>query len=137
MSAHLICAVAKPCTGGRQGTVPGLCTGAFVCMLLQWTYNELGILRVKFVSRSRHIQVAPSYEAQLRSTSPPASDLPGHSKPWSHNIFDSLGFRRISDDEYLAKMKATRDVYLRQIEVLEREPEEKRRMDSKESRDKA
>ncbi|KIM79741.1 hypothetical protein PILCRDRAFT_555089 [Piloderma croceum F 1598] len=121
---------------GRPGLVPGLCTGAFICTLLQWTYNELGIARVKFVSRNRHAQVAPaSPTLQLPSSPPLTSDnrpteLP---RPLSYKILGFLGFQRISDEEYLTKMKATRDHYLRQIEVLEREAEEKSREDLSES----
>jgi hypothetical protein len=125
-------------SGGRPGLVPGLCTGAFICTLLQWTYNELGIAKVKFVSRNRRSQVAPappnlqppsspSLTSNNRPTEPP--------RPFSYKILSFLGFQRISDEEHLTKMKATRDHYLRQIEVLEREAEEKSREDSSESKD--
>jgi hypothetical protein len=46
-----------------------------------------------------------------------------------------IGFHHISDDEYLAKLKALKAVYLRKIEVLEKEAEEKSREDSSESKD--
>jgi len=121
-------------SGGRPGLVPGLCTGAFICTLLQWTYNELGIARVKFVYRSQVALAPPNLQ---RPSSPPltSDNRPTEPpRPLSYKILSFLGFQRISDEEYLTKMKATRDHYLRQIEVLEREAEEKSREDSNESK---
>jgi len=126
------------CKRGRPGLVPGLCTGAFVCTLLQWTYNELSIARVKYVSRNRHSQVVPAVHGSSHPPPLPATSdhIPSEpTTPWTHKIYDLMGFRHISDDEHLVKLKALRAVYLQQMEVLEKEAEEKSREDSSESKD--
>jgi hypothetical protein len=89
---------------------------------------------VKFVSRNRHDQVAPTPPNLQRPSSPPLTSDNRPTEPLSYKILSFLGFQHISDEEYLIKMKATRDHYLRQIEVLEREAEEKSREDSSESK---
>jgi len=120
---------------GRPGLVPGLCTGAFVCTLLQWTYNEFSIARVKYVSHSRHSQVVPAVHGSSLTPPLPAASDPEPTTPWTHKIYDFIGFRHIPDDEYLVKLKALRAIYLQQIEVLEKEGEEKSREDSSQSED--
>src|SRR5882762_5096037 len=96
--------------GGRWGLVPGLCTGALACTLLQWTYNELGVARVKYVSRSEHLQIVSTH----RSASDPVP--PGPPKSWSETFLDFIGIYRIPDEELLVKMKAARLVLLGRIE---------------------
>jgi hypothetical protein len=109
--------------GGRPGLVPGLCTGTLVCTLLQWTYNELGIARVKYVSRTK----VPPSPHKSHPTSSPASERPPPElqRPWSHKVLEFFGFQHISDEEYLARLKTTRDSALRRIEMLEREADKK------------
>lgn len=116
------------CPGGRLGIVPGLCTGGVVCALLQWTYNELSIRRIKYVSRIvRHSspQISPAVPASQPSTPPAPSVLPEPSNRWGDRVLQTLGFRSLSDEELLAKLKATRDEHLRRIKVLEKEVEGK------------
>jgi len=50
-------------------------------------------------------------------------------------FFDFLGFQRLSDEEYLVKLRATRDRYLRQIAALEKDAKENGGDDSSKSGD--
>ncbi|KAG1770353.1 hypothetical protein EV702DRAFT_978070, partial [Suillus placidus] len=110
---------------GRSGTVPGLATGAVMCGLFQWAFNEFDILRITHVSRVVHAQPLPVT---------PAAPVPTHSLPvaapepprsLTDRIFAVFG-HRMSDEEYLNRVKTQRDNHLRRIEQLERERDEKR-----------
>ncbi|KAG2349561.1 hypothetical protein BDR05DRAFT_237797 [Suillus weaverae] len=110
---------------GRSGTVPGLATGAVMCGLFQWAFNEFDILRITHVSRVVHTQPVPVT---------PAASVPTHSLPiaapepprsLTDRIFAVFG-HRISDEEYLNRVITQRDNHLRRIEQLERERDEKR-----------
>lgn len=109
---------------GRSGTIPGLATGAVMCGLFQWAFNEFDILRITHVSRAVHTQPVPVI---------PAAPVPTHSLPvaapephrtLTDRIFAVFG-HRISDEEYLNRVKAQRDHHLRRIEQLELERGEK------------
>jgi hypothetical protein len=56
-------------------------------------------------------------------------------KSRSGRFFDFLGFQRLSDEEYLVKLRATRDRYLRQIAALEKDAKENGGDDSSKSGD--
>lgn len=121
-----------PFLGGRRGIVPGLTTGALFCTALQLAYNEFGVARVKYVSRKLR---DPSYVPPSAPPAPaaplpsPLDQQPPAEPPTSffQGIITSLGFARVSDGEYVAKLKRTRAVYLKRIEILEQEIEEERR----------
>lgn len=97
-----------------MGLVPGIATGAFACTLLQLVFNELGIARVKYVSRSPQSPTSTTTSG-LQPQLPPESP-----KPLSGRILNFLGFHRMSDEEMLKSLKAKREHYLRQIETLEK-----------------
>ncbi|RDX56469.1 hypothetical protein OH76DRAFT_389373 [Lentinus brumalis] len=108
---------------GRARILSGARTGAIICTVLQLGYNELGVMRVKFVSR------------KIKETRPPAdvvpvSDAPTPvSDPSRLSIFDRLvrviGFRKLTDEEYLEALKKQRDEALARIAVIERERRER------------
>ncbi|KAG1756441.1 uncharacterized protein EDB91DRAFT_1041305, partial [Suillus paluster] len=114
---------------GRSGTVPGLVTGAVMCGLLQWAFNEFDILRITHISRVAHTPPVPTIPATPAPTEyrPPSLPVttPELPKSLTDQIFAMLG-HKISDEEYLDRMKAQRDNHLRRIEQLERERDEKR-----------
>jgi len=121
---------------GRPGFIPGFFTGALVCTLLQLSYNELGIARVKYVSQKPRPPVAPAAPASQPSIPPPTLNhtlAPEPSKWWGDRILRVLGFQSLSDEELLVKLKTTRDGHLRRIEILEKEAEEKKRGDFSDS----
>ncbi|KAG1754418.1 hypothetical protein EDB19DRAFT_1892422 [Suillus lakei] len=114
---------------GRSGTVPGLATGAVMCGLLQWAFNEFDILRITHVSRVTHTLPVPATPAAPVPTEPHHPSLPVAApeppRSLADRIFAMFG-HRISDKEYLDRVKAQRDNHLRRIEQLERERDEKR-----------
>ncbi|OJA15186.1 hypothetical protein AZE42_09492 [Rhizopogon vesiculosus] len=115
---------------GRSGTVPGLATGAVMCGLLQWAFNEFDIQRITYISRAAHPRPIPSIPAAPAlpiETRPPYFPVTAPEPPRSltDRFFSMFGYK-ISDEEYLDRIKAQRDNHLRRIEQLEREREEKR-----------
>lgn len=110
---------------GRSGTVPGLATGAVMCGLFQWAFNEFDILRITHVSRVVHTQPAPAIPAAPVATSSLPVAAPEPPRSLTDRIFAVFG-HRISDEEYLNRVKAQRDNHLRRIEQLERERDEER-----------
>lgn len=109
---------------GRSGTIPGLATGAVMCGLFQWAFNEFDILRITHVSRVVHTQPVPVTPAAPVPTYLPVA-APEPPRTLTDRIFAVFG-HRISDEEYLNRVKAQRDHHLRRIEQLERERDEKR-----------
>ncbi|KAI0362400.1 hypothetical protein OH77DRAFT_49082 [Trametes cingulata] len=108
----------------RKGRVmAGARTAALICTLLQLGYNELGVMRVKYVTR-RIQETQPRFDA----TPAPPPTLPEAQKEpkitFVDRIMGIIGFRKLSDEEYLKTLKKQRDEALARIAVLEREREE-------------
>ncbi|KAH7889640.1 hypothetical protein F5I97DRAFT_566246 [Phlebopus sp. FC_14] len=122
---------------GRPGLISGLGTGALMCTLLQWTINEFRIFRLSRLSQSLAAPIetaAPNTESDSTRPQPRARASPSAFKytafetaSWSDSILSMLS-RRISDEEYLRRLKAQRDAHLRRIEELEKELDQGRRM---------
>lgn len=110
---------------GKLGTIPGLATGAVLCGLFQWAFNEFDILRITHVSQVVHTQPVPVIPAVPVPTYSLAVAAPEPSRTLTDRVFAVFG-HRISDEEYLNRVKAQRDHHLRRIEQLERERGEKR-----------
>ena len=89
-------------------------TGAIICSVLQLAYNEFGVMRIKLVSRQ--IQEARTQPSPLEDSRQQTT------------IFDRflglIGFRKLSEEEYLQTLKKQRDEALARIAVLEREHRE-------------
>ncbi|KIK90564.1 hypothetical protein PAXRUDRAFT_801276 [Paxillus rubicundulus Ve08.2h10] len=116
---------------GRRGLVPGLATGALVCFLLQWTSNEFDIVRIHYLSQNSIVQnqhTAPSVgdaaTSSLKIPRPSIPDLgvvdPVEVDSLTDRLLSMFG-RRVSDDEYLKRLKVQRDSHLRRIAELEEE----------------
>jgi hypothetical protein len=89
--------------------------GSVFCAVGQLLYNELGVQRVKFVSRT-------SPAASPRRPLPSASEiteLPVPKEPLFDRIIHAIGFKKVPDEEYLAQMKEERATHLRRIAELE------------------
>lgn len=123
---------------GKVGLVPGLGTGALLCTLLQWGVNELHIFRIRHVYRTTTTSLpvigdksdtVNSYHANDRLV-PPSMQTVSYqhqeAESWGDRILSAFG-RRVSNDDYLKRLKTKRDTYLRRIEELERELQEKPR----------
>ncbi|KAI6022721.1 hypothetical protein EDC04DRAFT_2506953, partial [Pisolithus marmoratus] len=118
---------------GKVGLVSGLGTGALLCTLLQWGVNELHIFRIRYVYRTTATSLPAVGDESDAVKGHDANDrlvLPSvqmvsyqHQKAesWGDRILSAFG-RRVSDDDYLKRLKTERDTYLRRIEELEREP---------------
>lgn len=87
--------------------MPGGAACGAAALLVQLAYNELGIARVKYVSRSTR----------------PARPIMAAAEPQSLSLgrrfLTFLGLKPLSDEEYLETLKEKRELYLRRIKVLE------------------
>ena len=116
--------------GGRRGLAPGLTTGALVCTLLQWCFNEFDIFRIRYVSetsvasaqQTKHGSVDASENSPAEpSTHTAMQPIPAET-PVSRSLMDhilSMFGQRLSDEEHLERLKMERDSYLRRIAKLE------------------
>jgi hypothetical protein len=75
----------------------------------------MGIARIKYLSQLRP---KSSLDTSLKNPST-SQQLPGHPISFMERTMISLGLRKVSDEEYLKRMKQTRDGYLEQIRILE------------------
>jgi hypothetical protein len=94
--------------------------GSVFCTLGQVLYNEMGVQRIKFISRRYHTpsqSPTPSTVSELTEPSVPKKTL-------LDRMIHAIGINRLSDEEYLAQMKEKRAAYLRRIEKLEVQLEE-------------
>jgi len=109
---------------GPKGAVPGMNTGMIACSLIQLLYNEAGVARVKYVMKtmqaSRDTPLPPAVQEIPNASH---SDSP---RPAFERILSMLGFHRMSNEEYLERLKEKRDGYLRRIAELEQEAERKK-----------
>ncbi|KAH8106794.1 hypothetical protein BXZ70DRAFT_915116 [Cristinia sonorae] len=122
---------------GRAGIVPGAITASLVCTFLQLAVNELGITRLKFIqeqlqkSQAEGDQVVQSLPTAQQSQSPiavPQNTIQiapaAPAMPTSERIFGWFGFQKVSDEDYLRRLKAERETHLKRIAELEREQAE-------------
>lgn len=106
--------------GGTRGTFTGIMFGSVFGILGQTLYNEMGVQRLKFISRRYPI-------SSQRPTSPAVSGLAEPSvpkKPLLDRMIHVIGISRLTDEEYLAQMREKRAAYLRRIEKLEAQLDE-------------
>ncbi|KZT09650.1 uncharacterized protein LAESUDRAFT_646500, partial [Laetiporus sulphureus 93-53] len=109
---------------GRTGIVPGITTGGIVCAIIQFAFNEVGVARVKYISKKLRAQQEPT-RAPIASSSSPSGSV--DASPWTarlDRLLTLFGFTRMSDEEYVTKLKAKRASYLEQIADLEKQVEE-------------
>ncbi|KAI9446499.1 hypothetical protein H4582DRAFT_569999 [Lactarius indigo] len=100
---------------GTRGALPGMIFGSVFCAVGQLLYNELGVQRVKFVSRT-----SPTASPRPPLPSPSSvTELPVLKEPLFDRMIHAIGLKRVSDEEYLAQMRAERTAYLQRIAELE------------------
>lgn len=98
-------------SAGRQAILPGMLFFGAACTLLQLIYNEATITRLRYISG-------------LKINAPPNEThaTPGtRSKTVSERFLNMIGIHQVTEEEYLEKMKVTRDRHLRRIEELEQQ----------------
>ncbi|KAI0797594.1 hypothetical protein C8Q75DRAFT_9599 [Abortiporus biennis] len=102
---------------GPRGILPGMVTASIVCTLLQLGYNEIGVARIRYVSRQLQ---ASSQKLQIQPNSNEPLEPP---KSISDRVAGWLGISKVSDEEYLRRLKRQRENYLVRIAELEKEKE--------------
>ncbi|KAI0664643.1 hypothetical protein C8Q70DRAFT_938621 [Cubamyces menziesii] len=110
----------------RRGNVlAGARTAGLLCALVQLGYNELGVMRIKYVSRKLQEAQRP---ADVVAPTPVPVPTEAADKPkvsFVDRLMGIIGFRKLSDEEYLKVLKKQRDEALERIAVLERERSER------------
>ena len=104
------------CLGGVAGIWAGARTAGIICTVLQFGFNELTVMRVKFVSRKiqeshRPPEIAPA----------PANKPEEPRTPIVDRLMAVIGFRKLTDEEYLKVLKKQRNEALERIAVLKNE----------------
>jgi len=111
---------------GKGGVPSGFTTGAIVCTLLQWASNEVRIARLQYISRASTGSVPVNSEvtglipSNLSLNQTPSEPPPSDPKSLIERVAARFG-KKISDEDYLRRMKAERDSYILRIEELEKE----------------
>ncbi|KAG5642877.1 hypothetical protein DXG03_001919 [Asterophora parasitica] len=94
---------------GPRAILPGALTIGAACTLLQLAFNEAAITRVKYIS-------GLSVSAPVKPATPP-------SKPLFERFLGMFGLQPVTDEQYVEKLKATRDGHLKRIAELEQQIE--------------
>lgn len=94
--------------------------GTVFCTLGQALYNEMGVQRLKFISRRYFIPTQPPTSSTISELAEPSVPT----KPLLDRMIHGIGINRLSDEEYLAQMREKRAACLRRIEQLEAQLEE-------------
>jgi len=107
---------------GRRAVVSGILTAGVFCTLVQFGYNELSIARLRYISRLQD----ENRSAVEISTLIPQRAVQDLSGSFFQVVMNMVGMSPVSDDEYLARLKRKREMYLKRIATLEREMEEEK-----------
>ncbi|KAF8634088.1 hypothetical protein AX15_001090 [Amanita polypyramis BW_CC] len=115
---------------GPAAALPGSMAAATVCLVLQYAFNEAGIARLKYVSRYQ-ASVSQSLPTEPSSLSSDQNiSLTEPSPSLMERVVHAIGVRRMTDEEYLQRMKKTREHHLQRIAELEKQLEAERRDNS-------
>jgi len=120
--------VAGAVTGGmlrglksRRAIVPGAITASVACVLLQYACNEIGIARLRYIVKfQEENKIQPSFKTQN------GKQLYEPSGSVFQQLLQAVGLIPLSDEEYLAKLKRTREVYMKRVVELEQKVEEEK-----------
>jgi hypothetical protein len=106
---------------GVRAILPGALVVGAASTFLQYGYNELNIMRLGYVS---NLHRSPNVEEHGSRTV--AQSLNKVSEPAFQSLMKLLGVIPLSDEEYLAKLRKSREIYLRRIGELEKQIGEER-----------
>ncbi|KAF8921070.1 hypothetical protein CPB85DRAFT_301616 [Mucidula mucida] len=96
---------------GRTAILSASLTAGILCAVLQLSYNEVHVQRVKYVNKiSQQPESSPSTARWI-----------------SPRVLKWIGLTEYTDEEYIAKLKHQRDTHLDRIRQLEEQLEEERR----------
>ncbi|KAF4603777.1 hypothetical protein EYR38_004193 [Pleurotus pulmonarius] len=104
---------------GPKGILSGALAGATVCALLQYGYNEIGVQRLKYITRPQ--------SSQSKAAAPVDDNTSVFER-----VLSSLGIDRVPDDKYLIMLKDRREKRLRRIQELEAQIAEEENPDTNE-----
>lgn len=107
LSGALTGGILRGWKSGTRAFLPGALTIGALCTLLQLAYNEVGITRLRYISGLKD-------SASARPSAPP-------SKPLTERFLSLLGVKQVTDEQHIAKLKATRDGHLKRIAELEQQ----------------
>lgn len=93
-----------------------------LCALLQLLYNEAGVIRVKHISHKLE-DASPALSSSKKVYLPPPEEP---SRPFSERFFEYIGMAKVSDEDFVQRLRVKRDSYLRRIAEIEVERETKR-----------
>ena len=91
--------------------------GTAVAATLQYTYNEINLSRLRFISKLNQENRTAVPKPVIRPQNTPSNPEP--TENWMDVFLKAIGMTPITDEEYVVKMKKTREVYLKRIHELE------------------
>jgi len=114
---------------GPRAAVPGAITVGTICTLLQLGYNEVGIQRLKFISRGQNSEAVSrsTVMPQAKIDAEASEDTAEQPSPWKEKVLSIMGVRKVSEEEYLERLKVQRKHHLIRIQQLEQKLEEERK----------
>ncbi|KAJ3567719.1 hypothetical protein NP233_g6179 [Leucocoprinus birnbaumii] len=131
LSGVTVGGIVRGLRSGPKAAVSGAITVGVAATLLQLGYNEVQVQRLKMISRRRSMTPSPvSAEPQpvfTPAASEPVAPLEQESTSWKAKALSILGVKRLSEDEYLERLKLQREHHLLRIAELERKLEEEER----------
>lgn len=105
---------------GRRAIIPGALVATFGCAAIQLGYNQIGLLRLSYLLRQN--------QAPTQSTTPAPAPTPNNSPTILQRLGTAIfGLKPVTDEEYLEKLKRTRDHHLKRIQELEAQVAEEKR----------
>jgi hypothetical protein len=82
-------------------------------------YNEVGVTRLQYLSDKKTSPLPSSSNSSSPSITAAASA--SGSRSMGDRLLSLLGVQQVTDEQYLAKLKATRDSHLKRIAELEKQ----------------
>ena len=107
--------------GLARGAFAGSITGMVICSLLQLSFNELEVQRIKLVSK--RLQGAGSHAEP--------APVPKPSEPFMKRFMAWFGVKQVTREEYLDKLREERDLVWAEIQRLEQEDLQRREREGK------
>ena len=133
---------------GPKGILSGTITLALSCALIQVAVNEARVQRIRFVSKSTPAHATTHGTHILESVHVPPSELHAHAlardanalphkrstdrspslvegaegsetSSFGERLLALIGITKVSDEEYLRRLKAKREIHLQRIRELE------------------
>lgn len=99
--------------GSARFAMSGATTAGLTCALLQLAYNEVHVRHVKSVTR----------DIEQAQHSPEPTQEKEARRPFGERFFEALGMPKVSDEEFLQRLRVKRDGALKRIAEIEAQRE--------------